>query len=65
MTRTQTELRESAIVQFAHALVTAAHDYAINGRDSTHVRLSLHALVRSLRAAIRSEEHTSETPVTL
>ena len=52
MTRTQAHIRESAIVQFAHALVTAAHDYAINGRDSTHVLISLHALVRTLRDAI-------------
>ncbi|GDY00818.1 hypothetical protein LBMAG49_01470 [Planctomycetota bacterium] len=62
MTRTQSDLQATAIVQFAHALVTAAQDYDLNGRDSTHVLVSLHALIRMLRTA---DTHGCELPLQL
>ena len=51
MKRTPAQDRLAAVTEFAHALVTVAHNRDLHDRDSTHVQQALAALVQGLRSA--------------
>jgi putative nucleotidyltransferase with HDIG domain len=51
MTRTATEIRSDAVLDFAHAFVSAAHNRRLHGRDHRHTTSGLRAVSLALRQA--------------
>ncbi len=49
--RTVDQVRSDAVLEFAHALVTAAHNRLLHGRDHRHVEAALQALIQAVRTA--------------